>query len=185
MTDITATTTHDDLDQRLTAMQHHAASGVSVEIMGSRIATALDLLHDEGYRNLANDIGRDAVALLDGIEAAQANLAAALELAAKFREQREATRTAWAELRDAVVNCDTDHAAVAELSELLEEGMVESVLMVAYEEATWRIFANTPLSEFESSTVWAILNGEYIDADNIMWRELREWIAAVRERADQ
>lgn len=181
MTPDTETTTLANLDGILGEI---AGPDEHVEYIGF----VLDALHDDGADPVAlEDIQTSVGAIVTSLQQ-YAQVADALKaLAFEVREQRDAVRQEFDELREAVETFDQSHPAVESLYEYVEELSFEFLQMAFYEDFSNVVFDITPLEHYEIATLINLLTDrdETVPQDDPLWDEFRAWLdraeaAAVR-----
>lgn len=127
-----------------------------------------------------------ALTLLDTAEQQDAALRGVMEIARQLQDQRDQTRDTLEELREALDDCDTSVDEIGELYDMIEgeafSNACEYFQDTRFEHDIETVINATPLSEDETRDILNILFSEVnIDPDDLIWDELRAWIARAKE----
>ncbi len=178
MTDNTPTTTIDEATQL--ANLGGILSGMADPIArADDVSYLLDALYDEGADASVLEEVQINVGALAGMIQQYAQVTGALKaLAEKAREQRDAVRQEFDELREAVENFDQSHPAVESLYEYVEQTAFEFLQMAFYEDLANIAFDITPLEHTEIATLINLLTDrdETVPQDHALWDEFRSWL---------
>jgi len=170
-----------EIDDALLVIQQRVSALVDPELIGDDISMRLDRLHADGADpGVLDALADNAADLIDQTNTLADHLRTAIHSARALREQRELARRALEDFKAAVRNVDTDVPEVEEMYEAIQELDMQWMWDATYEIIYDQITANTPLEWNEAVQLIDILTGDGPAPDDILWNELREWLAFVR-----